>query len=92
MPLRTRTQEVEGHLCILSREMNQGFRKKHQHQFLEARSLAGKAAAWDMGVVIPDITPKAELPGHENVFGPSAAPASTELGQPALLLLSQCTM
>lgn len=82
MSLQTRTQEVDGHLCTLSREMNQGLKKRHhQHQFLEARSLAEKATAWDMGGGDPQHYTRSKTAwGWMRMSSrPSEATASTEL-------------
>lgn len=73
MSLGIRTQEAEGHLCILSRELNQGLNMTSPAS-IPGSQVSEKAAAWGMGrgwgggeggEVIPNITRgrEARLPG-----------------------------
>lgn len=50
MSLRVRTQEAEGHLCILSRELNQGL-KMTSPASIPGSQVSEKAAAWGIGGV-----------------------------------------
>lgn len=47
MSLGTRTQEAEGHLCILSRELNQGLNMTSPAS-IPGSQVSEKAAAWGM--------------------------------------------
>lgn len=48
MSLGIRTQEAEGHLCILSRELNQGLNMTSPAS-IPGSQVSEKAAAWGMG-------------------------------------------